>query len=181
MDISSMAGGDVVLGCGDGPVRVFDRTGAVRWEGKHAGAVTRAAFSPDGRYVLTGSADRTARLWNAATGAVITTFAGHEGDVTAVIVSRDATRAATLTTRGTLRLWQPNAPSATLLSSVTLDDWMITAIAFSADGSQILARTLRGQLRRWLTDAAQLDKEFAWVRTRPDTTTTPNASAGSRR
>ncbi len=180
MDISPVAGGDIVLGCGDGPVRVFDRTGAVRWEGKHAGAVTRAAFSPDGRYVLTGSADRTARLWNAATGAVITTFAGHEGDVTAVIVSRDATRAATLTTRGTLRLWQPNAPSATLLSSVTLDDWMITAIAFSADGSQILARTLRGQLRRWLTDATQLDKEFAWVRTRPDTTTAPNASAGSR-
>jgi WD40 repeat protein len=180
MDVSPVAGGDVVLGCGDGSVRAFDRRGASRWQGQHGGAVTRAAFSPDGRYVLTGSADRTARLWNAATGAVITTFAGHEGDVTSVIVSSNATRAATLTTRGTLRLWQPNAPSAKLLSSVTLDDWMITAIAFSADGSQILARTLRGQLRRWLTDAAELDEEFAWVRTRSDTTTSPDASAVSR-
>jgi WD40 repeat protein len=29
----------------------------------HTGAVLSASFSPDGRYVLTGSGDQTARLW----------------------------------------------------------------------------------------------------------------------
>ena len=175
-----MTGGDVVLGCGDGTVRVFDRTGLVRWEGKHADAVTRAVFSLDGQYVLTGSADRTARMWNAANGAVVTTFAGHESDVTMALRSKDGKRVATLTTRGTLRLWQPNGTSAVQLSSVTLDDETIESIVFSADGSLILARAQGGNHRRWLTDAAQLDTEFPWLNPQPDTVAPPNARAGIR-
>jgi WD40 repeat protein len=34
----------------------------------HAGWVLSAAFSPDGKRIITASADRTARLWDAATG-----------------------------------------------------------------------------------------------------------------
>ena len=34
----------------------------------HQGAVRAVAFSPDGKTVLTGSEDKTARLWESATG-----------------------------------------------------------------------------------------------------------------
>ena len=34
---------------------------------RHAAAVNHAAFSPDGRQVVTASADQTARVWDAAT------------------------------------------------------------------------------------------------------------------
>ena len=47
----------------------------------HTGCVTAVAFSPDGKRVLTGSGDNTARLWDAATGAAIATLAGHTGTV----------------------------------------------------------------------------------------------------
>ena len=34
----------------------------------HQDSVSAVAFSPDGKTILTGSLDKTARLWNAADG-----------------------------------------------------------------------------------------------------------------
>ena len=94
--------------------------------------------------------------------------------------SNNGRRVATLTTRGTLRLWQPDAPGAVQLSSVTLDDETIESIVFSAEGSLILARTQGGHYYRWLTDVAQLDTEFPWLSPQPDTAAPPNARARTR-
>jgi len=46
----------------------------VRTSSDHTDRVTSVAFSPDGSKVLTGSWDRTAKLWDTVTGAVILTF-----------------------------------------------------------------------------------------------------------
>ena len=43
----------------------------------HSEAVVSAAFSPDGRPVVTASYDKTARLWDAATGKPIGDLVGH--------------------------------------------------------------------------------------------------------
>ena len=47
----------------------------------HDGPVEAAAFSPDGKTVLTGGDDGTARLWDAATGQPIGQPIRHEGGV----------------------------------------------------------------------------------------------------
>ena len=56
----------------------------------HEGGVRSASFSPDGTRILTGSDDRTARIWNAANGheitrivldAAVTALAVHDGDI----------------------------------------------------------------------------------------------------
>src|SRR5437764_845937 len=39
----------------------------------HRGKVSAASFSPDGNWVVTASEDKTARIWNAATGKLIAT------------------------------------------------------------------------------------------------------------
>ena len=41
-------------------------------------SVCSAAFSPDGKRVVTASDDNTARLWDAETGREIATLKGHE-------------------------------------------------------------------------------------------------------
>ncbi len=71
----------------------------------HRDAVHAVAFSPDGRRLATACADRTARLWDVATGAQLAAPIGHEGDVRALAFSPDGRLAATASGDGTLRLW----------------------------------------------------------------------------
>ena len=45
----------------------------------HQYLLSTVAFSPDGTRVLSGGADKTVKLWDVATGALLRTFVGHTG------------------------------------------------------------------------------------------------------
>ena len=72
---------------------------------KHEGSVASAAFSPDGTRIVTASNDKTARLWDAATGAPIGEAMKHEGQVWSAAFSPDGTRIVTASDDNTARLW----------------------------------------------------------------------------
>jgi hypothetical protein len=55
----------------------------------HSGAVYGVAFSPDGRLLATASDDKTARVWDPATGEHLRTLTGHTGAVVGVAFSPD--------------------------------------------------------------------------------------------
>ena len=55
----------------------------------HTAWINSVAFSHDGNSILTGSFDKTAKLWNAASGAEIRTFTGHADFVTSAVFSPD--------------------------------------------------------------------------------------------
>jgi WD40 repeat protein len=61
----------------------------------HSRPVISVAFSPDGKRVLTGSFDKTARLWDAETGKEIRSFVGHTDTVVSVAFSPDGKRVLT--------------------------------------------------------------------------------------
>ena len=48
----------------------------------HTGRVNSAAYSPDGKFIVTASYDQTARIWDAATGQELHALSGHTGSVT---------------------------------------------------------------------------------------------------
>ena len=54
-----------------------------------------AAFSPDGTRVVTASGDKTARVWNAATGKAIAVVSGHDSPVNSAAFSPDGARVVT--------------------------------------------------------------------------------------
>jgi WD40 repeat protein len=81
----------------------------------HGRAFTSVAFSPDGKTVLTGSLDGTARLWEAATGNPVSSPMKHGSWVTSVAFSPDGKTVLTGSDDGTARLWEaatrkPDAP-----------------------------------------------------------------------
>ena len=62
-------------------------------------------FSPDGARVLTASEDKTARLWDAATGQELVVLRGHEDRVSSAVFSPDGARVLTASWDKTARLW----------------------------------------------------------------------------
>src|SRR5689334_1092805 len=57
--------------------------------------VNAIAFSPDGKTILTGNADNTAKLWDSQTGALLRTLLGHSRQVVSVAFSPDGKLALT--------------------------------------------------------------------------------------
>ena len=54
----------------------------------HTHSVTSVAYSPDGSHIVSGSQDKTIRVWNAATGQCVAgPFQGHTDRVTSVAYS----------------------------------------------------------------------------------------------
>ncbi|WP_455681868.1 nSTAND1 domain-containing NTPase [Streptomyces viridosporus] len=98
----------------------------------HTGPVESVAFSPDGHTLATGSADRTVRLWDVATGKQRTIPTGHTGPVGSVAFSPDGHTLATGSADGTVRLRDmATGKNRTALTGHV--DWL-NSVAFGPDG-----------------------------------------------
>jgi dipeptidyl aminopeptidase/acylaminoacyl peptidase len=71
----------------------------------HDYAVRTAAFSPDGRRVVTTSWDKTARIWDVATQGQIAVLNGHDDAVRSAAFSPDGRRVVTASDDKTARFW----------------------------------------------------------------------------
>ena len=71
----------------------------------HTDQVGCVTFSPDGKSLISGCDDKTAKLWDMQTGGVIRTFHGHTHWVWSVSFSADCTRIVSGSEDSTVRLW----------------------------------------------------------------------------
>ena len=62
-------------------------------------------FTPDGAHLATASDDRTARIWEAKTGAEIAVLRGHTDWVRRLAIAPDGARLATASFDRTARIW----------------------------------------------------------------------------
>ena len=114
----------------------------------HDERVTQVAYSPDGKQLATASGDKTARLWDAATGKELQRLS-HDNYVTAVSFSPDGKQLATASLDFTARLW--DAATGKELQRLSHDD-NVQSVSFSPNGKQLAKASLDKTARLW--DAA---------------------------
>jgi WD40 repeat protein len=97
-------------------------------------------FSPDGCTALSGSADKTVKLWELATGKVLRTFIGHSKEVTAVAFSPDGRTMLSGGADSKVTLW--DITTGTQIQSLVEEHAEeISPVAFSPDGRAALVGT----------------------------------------
>ncbi|MBH8555340.1 serine/threonine protein kinase [Nostocaceae cyanobacterium CENA357] len=113
----------------------------------HSSDVNSVTFSPDGKILVTGSDDKTIKLWNLATAQEIHTLRGHFSWIWAVASSPDGKILASGSKDKTIKLW--NLATAEEIRTLTGHNEGIAAVAFSPDGKTLASGSLDKTIKLW--------------------------------
>jgi WD40 repeat protein len=125
----------------------------------HGRTVTSVALLTDGLRGLSGSEDRTLRLWNLETQAELRRFEGHEGAVNSVALLADGLRALSGSEDLTLRLW--DLEKGAELRRFEGHEGGVTSVAVLSDGRHVLSGSTDRTLRLWNLETAAELRRFA--------------------
>ena len=120
-------------------------------------AILAAAASPLGDRVATGGTDGRLRLWDAQSGALLSTGVEGGDAIFAIAYSPDGRRIATAGTDGRVWLWDAQSGQATYTPpKLGPDDFTppITTLAYTS-GGRVLVTGGQNQLRFWNADTGQ--------------------------
>ncbi|MCP4700388.1 MAG: tetratricopeptide repeat protein, partial [Gammaproteobacteria bacterium] len=106
-----------------------------------------AAFSPDGKAIVTASSDNTARLWDAHSGQPLHLLKGHEERVNHAAFSPDGKAVVTASSDNTVRLWDTH--SGQPLHLLKGHESGVNHAAFSPDGKAIVTASNDYTARLW--------------------------------
>jgi hypothetical protein len=117
--------------------------------------VLALALSPDGRHVVSGSDDRTLRLWELATGQPVgAPWKGHGGEILSVAFSPDGQHVVSGSDDRTLRLWEM-ASGQPVGAPWEGHSAYFRSVAFSPDGRHVVSGDNDGTLRLWQVATGQ--------------------------
>ena len=131
----------------------------------HETIVTSVAFSPDGKVLVSGSADKTLRLWDLQGKQIGDPFLGHGSAVRSLAFSPDGKVIVSGSSDQTLRLWDllgkqisnpflghENIPVSFAFSpdgNPIISGTIVTSVAFNSDGKAIISGSLDKTICLW--------------------------------
>ncbi|HEY8400631.1 MAG TPA: WD40 repeat domain-containing protein, partial [Cytophagaceae bacterium] len=113
----------------------------------HIAAVKAIAIDDAGKFLASGSRDKTAKIWDLTTGREIRTFIGHEHTVNGIQFSKDSKKLLTSSADGTARVWDVFTGKQLFVSKA--DNKLLTDVSFSPDGNYVLTAGYSDHLKIW--------------------------------
>jgi WD40 repeat protein len=121
----------------------------------HTGAVMSVAFSQDSSRVVSGSRDKTVRIWNAATGEMEAELKGHTGAVMSVAFSQDSSRVVSGSSDKTVRIW--NEATGEMEAELKGHTGAVKLVIFSQDSSLVVSGSSDKTVRIWNVATGEME------------------------
>lgn len=125
----------------------------------HTQPLLGVEFSPDGRRVLTWSADQTLRLWDPLSGVGLAVLRGHEAPIRSAIFSPDGLEIISIAEDQTLRVW-PAATLEQLAHKLQFHTQAVAGLVFSPDSRRLASGGSDARLAVWDALAGRLLASF---------------------
>ena len=116
-------------------------------KGEHSDSVNGVAFSPDGSKLVTGSSDKTIKLWDLKTGKVVATGKDHSDAVWGVAWSADGKRIASCGADKSVKIW--DALSLKRLFTLSGHEDVVNSADFSPDSKSLVTASSDMTARVW--------------------------------
>ncbi len=113
----------------------------------HTSVVLNLAFSPDGRFLASASADKTVKLWDLKSRKELHTLRYHSANVYGLAVSPDSARVASCAVDGTIALWESR--TGRLIQSVKGHDGAAIRVMFSPVSDLLASASHDGTVKLW--------------------------------
>ncbi len=126
----------------------------------HTMRITAVSWSPDGKYIASGSLDKTVQVWAANPSDHFRPFIyrGHSAGIKAVAFSPDSQRIASGAEDRTVQIWDATTGKHVTICRGHTD--AVTTVAWSPDGKYVASGSLDGTVRLW--DAATCDQKYVY-------------------
>jgi WD40 repeat protein len=113
----------------------------------HSSRVNCAVFSPDHRWLASGSADNSIRLWDVDSGLELRALIGHRNWVRSLAVNRNGELLASGSNDRTIKVW--NIASGREMLTLAGHEGVVEAVLFSPDGRWIISGGADRTIRVW--------------------------------
>ena len=130
----------------------------------HADSVECVAWTPDGKSIVSGSQDKSVRVWDAATGREVRRFDGHALQVADVAVSPDGKLVASAGGDKTVRVW--DLEKGTALHAIEGAE-LAEGVAFSPDGKLLATSWWDGHVRFYESDTWKCERDVTVALKKP--------------
>ncbi len=121
----------------------------------HKGGVLSVAYSPDGKYLASGSLhDTTVKIWDAGTGKAIQTLTGHtRHDVRSVSWSPDSKKLASCSQDNTIIIW--NVETGKAIQTLTGHRGSLNSVDWSSDGKKLVSGSVDSTIIIWNVETGE--------------------------